>query len=762
MKTMNYLLFLGMKKILFFTAILALNTILSCTNNSEADLSATEANEKSYTDKPFIQEYHEGYPVSSNPSENDVRSIVVDHSDQVWIATADGVFKKENNSRTWNQVISGDAKGPSYDVEVDQNGTVWIGTWDGVYAYKNNMLSKVEGVKPPISALCMADEGVYALGPAGIWIENDQAWDAVNYAVAHSVRDATSDGNGGLWVATDVGLYHGNNGKLKLFQDEQELLSCYLKGLDYDSEGKLWSGGLGGISIRNDSEKIRTLTPQEGIPSVNVNSVNKAPDGTMWVGTEVGVVRYYSDGSHSLRFSRRWLLDDDVRDVAFDKSGNAWVATAKGVSAIRKKEMTLSAKETYFYDFLMRRHIRDPWIAHVTKLTVAGDTTTSVDMDDDNDGQYTAMYLAMEAMRYATTGDPEAKVKARRALDFLIKLQTITETDGFFARTIVPPSWTHVHDGNRSYTEKQLAEALVNEVRFKPVAKRWHKSKDGAWIWKGDTSSDEMCGHMAAYYFYYEHVADDEEKELVRNHVKKIMDNLIKHDYTLVDIDGKHTYWGVWSPDKLNRDPDWAPERGINSLELLSYLKLVYHMTKEEKYQQEYLKMIHEEGYLENAKRIISSNPAWNTYIDPELLYLAFPPLFKYEQDEQLKSAYNEIIDTWYQKFRKDESPFFNFMYTYLRGEIYDADKSIFFLKDTPLDLVDWNIDHSKREDVIATRFPVLEVRQTNVLLPPSERATVRWDKNPWEISGGNPHMEREPVFWLLPYWLGRYIGAIE
>lgn len=740
-------------------AFLLVSMVLSqCT---EPERGAAKTEEIPYVDKPFSQEYHEAFAVSENQAENEVRSIAVDDTGNVWIATADGIFKKEVHSRVWNPVIEGDKKGPSYDVEVDENGTVWMATWDGVYAYENNTLTKVEGVKPPISSLCVADEGVYALGPGGIWIEKNQIFETVEYAIASSVRNAMSDGNGGLWVASDVGLYHCLNGESTLFQNENELISCYLKGLSFDAKGDLWLGGLGGVTIRNEVQKISTLTPKEGIPSVHVNSVSKSPDGTMWVGTDVGVVRFYRDGNHSLRFSKRWLVDDLVRDVAFDKSGVAWIATASGVSAIRKKEMTLSGKERYFYDFLMRRHIRDPWIAHVTKLTIAGDTTTSVDVDDDNDGQYTAMYLAMESMKYATTGDPEAKVKARKALDFLIKLQTITETDGFFARTIVPADWMHVHDGNRSYDSKQLSEARVGDVRFKPVEKRWHKSKDGVWLWKGDTSSDEMCGHMAAYYFYYEHVADDAEKEMLGNHVKKIMDEIIAHDYTLVDLDGKHTYWGVWSPDKLNRDPDWAPERGINSLELLSYLKLVYHMTKDDSYQKEYLKMIHEEGYLENALRIISSNPAWNTYIDPELLFLTFPPLYKYEEDETLKSAYNEIIDTWYQKFRKDESPFYNFMYAYLRGENYDMDKSIFFLKDTPLDLVDWNIDHSKREDVFPTRYPVLEVLQTNVLMPPSERATVRWDKNPWELSGGNPHMEREPVFWLLPYWLGRYTGAI-
>jgi len=749
------------KALSWFPACLIMVGFTSC-QQKKTEIKESTSFSAVYTDVAFTQEYHDGYIVSDNGAENDVRSIAVDNGDNIWIATGDGIFRKERDSREWEAVIKGEEKGPSWDVEVDSNGNIWMGTWDGVYKYDNTELSKVGELKTPVSGICISKEGIYALGPEGIWLNNGNNWKPSNYEVARSIHDAKSDGNHGLWIATDVGLYHCHDGNTELYQDDKELISCYLNGLDFNNEGELWAGGLGGVTIRKGADQIKTLTPDEGIPSVYVNSVSKSPDGTMWVGTEVGVVRFYKDGSHSLRFSRRWLMDDNVRDVAFDKDGNAWIATAKGVSAIKKKKMTLAEKEKYFYDFLMRRHIREPWIAHITALTTAGDTATSVDIDDDNDGQYTSMYLAMEALRYAVTGNKDTKIKARKALDFLIKLQTITETDGFFARTIVPADWVRVYKDNRTLTEKQRAEALVNQARFKQVKVRWHLSKDGKWIWKGDTSSDEMCGHMAAYYFYYEYVADEGEKKLVANHVKKIIDYIIANDYTLADVDGKHTTWGVWSPDMLNRAPDWAPERGINSLELLSYLKLTYHLTGDDKYQKENLRMINEEGYLENGKRIITSNQAWNTYIDPELLYLIFPPLFKYETDENLKKQYNDIIDTWYQKLRKDESPFYNFMYTYLRGKSFDLDKSVIFLKDVSLDLVDWQIDHSKRDDIKASRYPVLEAVQTNVLLPPDERATIRWDKNPWEIKGGSAHMEREPVFWLLPYWMGRYIGEIE
>src|SRR5678815_6118192 len=122
-------------------------------------------------------------------------------------------------------------------------------------------------------------------------------------------------------------------------------------------------------------------------------------------------------------------------------------------------------------DRLMRRHIRAPCIAGQCHLVIAGDTTNFTPEDDDNDGEYTSNYLAMESFRYAVTKEEDAHAKALKAFNFLKLLQEVTGIDGFFARTIVPSDWTTVHDGNRTYTEKELADELVQEPRFKPVEK---------------------------------------------------------------------------------------------------------------------------------------------------------------------------------------------------------------------------------------------------------------------------------------------------
>jgi hypothetical protein len=111
------------------------------------------------------------------------------------------------------------------------------------------------------------------------------------------------------------------------------------------------------------------------------------------------------------------------------------------------------------------------------------------------------------------------------------------------------------------------------------------------------------------------------------------VDHLIQNGFLLVDIDGRHTRWGVWAPERLNHDPDWSMERGINSVEVLSFLKLAHHLTGEARYEAQYRRLIEEHHYDQNTIEAPNLNPAWRTYIDTELLAFAYPALLALEQD---------------------------------------------------------------------------------------------------------------------------------
>lgn len=712
-------------------------------------------------DQPFPQESAQRYSLGSEAA-NEVRSIAVDNQGNIWAATRDGVYRLERNQQEWRRVTDAQHTGPAFAVYVDRRGRVWSGAWDGLYRFSGNVLQKVEGLSEPVAVIGERGEELLLFGPTGAWSYSKNTFHPLSAPIARSVRAVLATPQDELWIGTDVGLYYlAPDGELKWFYELPHLLSASVRGLALTPQGELWIGGLGGITIFRETQSVGYITPAQGLPSVQVQCVRLAPDGKIWAGTPIGVAR--TNGKEwSLRHSLRWLPHDDVRDVAFDAEGTAWVATAGGVSSIRTQTMNLAQKAKHYLDICLTRHVREPGLVEKCYLPVPGDLTSWQPRDDDNDGEYTGLYLAMESFRYAVTRDPSAQQNARRAFRALRFLQTVTGTSGFVARTVIPADWQPMNDPNRVYTDAAWADEQVRDPRHKRVHNRWRLSEDGKWLWKGDTSSDEITGHFYGYLFYYDLAADEQDRQEVREHVRRVIDYIIAGGYVLRDIDGQPTRWGVWSPEKLNRDPNWTPERGVNSVEILSFLKAAFHITGDAKYESEYRRLLDQEGYRQNIAQAKTFNPAWRTHIDDELLACAFPALLLYETDPELKELYRRALDSWYGGVKHDQNPWFHFLYASLTGTTPNLTDSLMFLRDAPLDLVRWTVDNTRREDLKLVRYPEIEPWQTDRLPPPSERGIIRWDENPWvAVQGDGGYTESDGVFWLLPYWIGRYYRYI-
>ena len=97
----------------------------------------------------------------------------------------------------------------------------------------------------------------------------------------------------------------------------------------------------------------------------------------------------------------------------------------------------------------------------------------------------------------------------------------------------VPLPSTHMHTHTHPYTHALqvtgvrglMARSVVDEnttVHDKGV---WHESSsEPGWKWKGDTSSDEVVGHMFAYPLVYDLVAED---NAMKDEVVNLMDDII-------------------------------------------------------------------------------------------------------------------------------------------------------------------------------------------------------------------------------------------
>ncbi len=713
-------------------------------------------------DTPFLQETHHPYLLESADA-NDVRAIAV-WEGHVYAGTRGGLYAQplDAGQPEWQALMPAAEAGPVFDVTPDGD-RLWVAAWNGLWQWDGADLQRTEGVPGPVSYVAAGEGGaLVALGPEGLWRRTATgAWRAGPMPFARSIRAAHLDADGTLWVATGMGLYQATGERTRLFDDEQEIIAANVHGLARDTQGRLWAAGLGGVTVYAGGAPVKRLTTADGLPSANCTVAVRGPRGHMWIGTELGVARWEGE-RFAVRWNKRWLLNNAVRDIAFGPEGDAWVATAGGVSELRMREMTLADKADYFYDELIERHVREPWFVEGVQLATPGDRSTWMPEDDDNDGQYTAQYVVMECFRYLVTDDPKARENARKGMQALLRLQTITGTDGFVARTFIPSDWEQMHDANREWTPRERADRKVSDPRYKPVEERWRPTPDGEWLWKGDTSSDEITGHFYFFHYYYDLVATEEEKETLRTHVAKVMDYIIDGGYVLRDIDGESTRWGVWAPERLNEDPDWQAERGVNSAEICSFLLVAHHITGDQKYRDEYERLLFEGNYLENIRTAKNYGASQNTRIDDILLTLTFPALFKYEDDPDILAEYRESLERWYAGIANEQNPWSNFTYGMITGLPPALEDSLFFLRDAPLDRMNWRWDHTLREDIQIVRAPILEQPSTHRLLPPSERAVVRWDKNPWmHQAGDGGRTEWAPTFWLLPYWQGRYAGYI-
>jgi hypothetical protein len=491
----------------------------------------------------------------------------------------------------------------------------------------------------------------------------------------------------------------------------------------------------------DEAKYAALLKTLPALPSRDVTVIAEA-GGVTWIGTQQGAVRF-SDGMRTREYfaGRRWLPDDRVTGLALDGTA-AWIETSKGISKIDYVPMTLAEKSALFVKRIQDRHVR--WgLTADSQLDVPGDLSTNHTRSTDNDGLWTAMYVAAEAFRFKVTGAADARDNARRGMQAIVRLEQITGIPGFPARSFIRKG-----------------------VDTQPADGEWHDTPDGQWRWKGDTSSDEIAGHYFVYPIYYDLVAAEDEKAALRGVVDRITNHILDHGYQLIDVDGKPTRWGWWAPGRIWDDAD---ETGLRALHILAHLRVALHMTASPQYRQKY-QAAYDELIAKHRLHLLTRNqkimvPGHINHSDDELAFLSFYPLLRYERDQALLGVYKESLERSWQIERPERNPLWNVIYAAGTGaKEFDRPETLRTLREIPMDLVEWKVTNSHRLDVpvdpLSDRF---KRRQALVVLPYDELPMSKWNGNPYNLDGGNDgRSEDDGAYFLLPYWMGRYHGLIE
>lgn len=662
--------------------------------------------------------------------------------------------------------------------------------------------SGIEGVGPQITALALSPSGqrIAAADHRGLSVL-DQTGQNAGGSGERAWRHTVPRMGSRSWAPADI--------RDLAFADEDTLWLAAPEGLaryrwPNDAEGE---GG-------DDGGSWQLFGPRDGLPYADFTRLAARHRGDVWAATRRGLVHLrippfeHDEATEATprrssalqaeweyRQGPRWLPADEVLDLSIDRHGQVWSATAQGVGLIEGMPMTLEQKATRFEEAIDRYHRRTEYgyIGSVYRTGSAapsdrsgnsGENPQELDFeqrDSDNDGLWTSMYGAAECYAFAVTGDPKHRERAQKAYRALRFLGEVTRggehapPEGFVARSILPTSGP---DPNVGLLERDRERQRTHDRRWKILQPRWPKSADGRWYWKTDTSSDELDGHYFFYPLYYDLVADEEEKARVRQTVAAITDHLIAHDFALVDHDGKPTRWAVFGPDALNYEPDWWEERGLNSLSILSYLRVAEHITEDPRYGTVAGRLLDEHAYAANAQAPkMHLGPGTGNQSDDEMAFMSFYNLVRYEKDPNLQSLWAHSFQRYAELVAAERNPLFNFLYAAVAEGIRYRDAfedrlltppedwltdAVDSLIRYPLDRFNWPLENSHRLDVTTLRDSTEERPRGHLrsgkVLPIDERFVEHWNHDPWSLDHpGDGRRLADGASFLLPYYLGRY-----
>ena len=303
-------------------------------------------------------------------------------------------------------------------------------------------------------------------------------------------------------------------------------------------------------------------------------------------------------------------------------------------------------------------------------------------------------------------------------------------------------------------------------------------------VYKGDTSSDEIIGHLFLYKLAYDILGpeDPELKKMLEETMEKFAQHLSDNSYTMVDGSGQPTTWAKFSRTYFHNGQTLGGSP-LNSLVILTAFKVAAYITGNQKWEDEYRMAALAEGYefaeimtqelkryemciLEFANSVspvlgFILRPIVGTemfkslyriilnYSDEEMAMLGFYTLFQLEDDEELLGYYREALNAWWYSMSFSE----NALWYYVYQLAYPDEVKTDYYGNSLIETASWVLD---RHPIDLRRYCA-----TN----PNRDDVYELDLDDFGI-GGTSELSFDANGYLPPFWKSenttlRLIGAV-
>lgn len=430
-------------------------------------------------------------------------------------------------------------------------------------------------------------------------------------------------------------------------------------------------------------------------------------------------------------------------------------------------------------------------------------------LTDENDGLWSALYMAAEAYRYAATRDPEALRMLKLLLDGEATRMRITGVPGLFTRQFVPPGVPGIAcPADKIYyrmNKKVKTGNIWLDVRddgcawyVDPDTNEWTKSDNcgldayKGWCWIDHVSKDEYSGHLFALGVIAKLVDDPEVRVVVQDLLLQVGKHLVKTKLNITDWDGRVGVFGRLHPLAMD---DYS---GFNAAMSLDFIKISAVATGEPRLEAYYNDCMLQRGgrkdcfpanvfgvsapfteYLPANGLYVGEDSCKSNYNNISMHLLSMHNLIWYEHDIELRELYQKSLDVDVfraaqpRSIQTQNNAFFDFIWAANKrlgpgsdGPAYDAvANAIRMLRRFPAreHIPNLTCPPDKCRAVCANRFdePTGDyARKPDELCP----ETFLWWGDPHDLNSctENKRIIKQPSDYLLPYWMGRYYGFIS
>jgi ligand-binding sensor domain-containing protein/signal transduction histidine kinase len=347
------------------------------------------------------------YTAADGLSHNHINCIRHDSRGLLWICTDEGLTRYDGYRLTSYTTRDGLPHPWINDLLETRDGTLWIASDGGVSRFNPKRSSpadpifltylpdahanarRVNALAEDVSGAiwCATYNGLYRLERAGgsvtfRWMDVGLTGEGEEALLVNSVA---VDRRGVLWMGARTGLYRRLlDGRAERYTTHHGLPDNFTGSLMEDRGGRWWAatrnGGFCLLAADPDTTRRvieRCYSTADGLPHNDVRAMFQSSDGTMWIGTILGLSEFIPQAAAGKIFrnytAANGLSERQIYALAEDRDGNLWIGTRRaGVMKMARHGFFSYGDADGFHSGTSHREIFETTSGELCVLTETG------------------------------------------------------------------------------------------------------------------------------------------------------------------------------------------------------------------------------------------------------------------------------------------------------------------------------------------------------------------------------------------------------